>query len=293
MLTAAWEVPEAATVENWTVRCYSEDGYDETVTVTEPTVQFKNIDTASAYTVEVTAAGMSQSARAFVTANPATVTDIQVAYAADTGMSITWNSATTPDGGWLVMYSLDDSETTDMAECSGNTATVKNIIPNAVYNFRIMAADGSTVFGGNAQHRGIEATTFNHHGLSADKIQSSLCHTPDKEDWTYEDVEKTDYTTSYAQGESASLVLYTNARFYLKAEDTAVMFVIRDAEGKVIPNLVRTKVASWRDLWPDDGKYCYLNLPVMPTELGEYTLEVYFNGAVALTKDFSIISTIG
>lgn len=293
LLTATWDIPEDAAVESWSVRCYSEDGYDETVTVTEPTVQFENIDTTSAYTVEVTAAGMSQSARAFVTANPSTVTDVQVTYAAETGMSVTWNSATTPDGGWLVMYNLDDSETTDMVECTGNTASVKNVIPNAVYNFRIMAADGSTVFGGSAQHPGIEATMFNQHGLSADKIQSSLCHTPDLETWTYEDVDTTDYTTSYAQGESASLVLYTNARFYLKSVDTNVMFVIRDAEGKVIPNLVRTKTASWRDLWPDDGKYCYLNLPVMPTDIGSYSIEVYFNGALALTKNFSIINTNG
>ena len=106
-------------------------------------------------------------------------------------------------------------------------------------------------------------------------------------------MEKTDYTTAYAQGESASLVLYTNARFYLKTDDTNVMYVIRDAEGKVIPTLVRTKVSPWRDLWSDDGKYCYLNLPVMPTDLGAYTIEVYFNGALALTKNFSIISTIG
>lgn len=293
LLTAAWEIPEGAAVENWTVRCYSEGGYDETVTVTEPTVQFKNIDSASAYTVEVTAADMSQSARAFVTANPSTVTDVQITHAAETGMSITWNSSNTPDGGWLVMYSLDDSETTEMAECTGNTASVKNIIPNAAYNFRIMAADGSTVFGGNAQYPGIEATAFNRFGLSADKIQSSLCHTPANEDWTYEDVDNDSYTTSYAQGESASLVLYTNARFYLKTDEIAVMFIIRDAEGKVIPTLVRTKISPWRDLWSDDAKYCYLDLPVMPADLGDYTLEVYFDGAIALTKNFSIISTNG
>ena len=45
VLTATWETPDDATVESWTVRCYSEDGYDETVTVTEPNVQFQNIDT--------------------------------------------------------------------------------------------------------------------------------------------------------------------------------------------------------------------------------------------------------
>lgn len=293
VLTAQWNIPEDAAVENWTVRCYSENGYDETITVTEPTAQFSNISADSAYTVEVTAAGMSQSARAFVTANPATVTDIQVTYAADTGMVVTWSSASEPTGGWLVMYSLDGSETTDMAECTGTTATVRNVVPNATYSFQIMAADGSTVFGGTAEHPGIEQTKFDRHGLSADQIQSSLCHTPAKEGWTHEDVKDTDYTTSYEPGESASLVMYTSARFYLKAEDTAVMFVIRDAEGKVIPTLVRTKNVSWIKLWPGVGKYCYLDVPVMPTEYGDYTLELYFNGAIVLTKNFSIISSIG
>lgn len=293
VLTAQWTAPEDVTVENWTVRCYSENGFDETITVTETTAQFSNIRTDSAYTVEVTAAGMSQNARAFMTANPVTVTDVQASYSAETGMVLTWKSASEPAGGWLVMYSLDSSDTTDIATCSGTTATIKNVIPNATYSFRIMASDGSTVFGGTAEHPGIEETKFKRYGLSAEQIQSSLCRTPDKESWTHEDVADSDYTTSYAPGESASLVLYTSARFYLEKDETTVMFVIRNSDGKVIPSLVRTKVSPWRDLWPGVGKYCYLDVPVMPTEYGEYTLEVYFNGATALTKSFSIISDIG
>jgi len=293
VLTAKWENPADASAESWIVRCYSEGGYDETVTVTDTTVQFSNISTGSAYTLEVTAAGMSQNVRAFVTANPATVTDVQVGYTAATGMTISWKSTSTPEGGWLVMYSIDGSETTLMAECTGTTAVVKDVIPNAAYSFQIMAADGSTVFGGTAEHAGIEATEFNRYGLSAGQIQSSLCHTPNKDGWTYEDVDKNDYTTSYAKGESASLVLYTSARFYLKTDETTVMFVIRDENGKVIPSLVRTRTATWRNLWPGVGKYCYLDVPVMPNEFGKYTLEVYFNGETALTKNFSIISDIG
>ena len=293
VLTAQWNIPNDVTVENWSVRCYSEGGFDETITVTEPTAQFSNISSDTAYTVEITAAGMSQSVRAFVTANPITVTDVQVNYDADTGMVLTWKSSGTPAGGWLVMYSLDGSDTTEMITCSDMTATLKNVIPNATYSFRVMAADGSTVFGGSADHPGIEETKFKRYGLSADQIQSSLCRTPEKDSWTYEDVADSDYTTSFTSGESASLVLYTSARFYLEKDETTVMFVIRNADGKVIPTLVRTKVSPWRDLWPNVGKYCYLDIPVMPAEYGDYKLEVYFNGATALTKNFSIISDIG
>lgn len=293
VLTAQWNDPEDAAAESWTVRCYSEDGFSETITVDDTTAQFSNIRSDTAYTVEVTAAGMSQSARAFVTANPATVTDVQATYTEEAGMQVTWKSASKPQGGWLVMYSIDGSETTQMAECSGTTATVKNVIPNAHYSFQIMAADGSTVFGGTTEHAGIEETMFNRYGLTAKDIQYSLCRTPEKEGWTHEDVKNSDYTTSYAPGEAASLVMYTSARFYLRTDETTVMFVIRDAEGNVIPSLVRTKVLPWRNLWPGVGKYCYLDIPAMPTEYGDYSVEVYFNGATVLAKDFSIISDIG
>ena len=293
VLTTQWDAPADTAAESWTVRCYSEDGFSETVTVTETTAQFENIRSDTAYTVEVTAAGMSQSARAFVTANPVTVTDVQVSYTAETGMQLTWKSTITPQGGWLVMYSIDGSETTQMAECTGTTATVKNVIPNAHYGFQIMAADGSTVFGGTAEHAGIEETMFNRYGLPAKDIQYSLCRTPDKTGWTHKDVKDTDYTTSYSLGEAASLVMYTSTRFYLRTDETTVMFVIRDEEGKVIPSLIRTKVLPWRDLWPDVGKYCYLDIPVMPTEYGKYSVEVYFNGDTVLKKDFSVISDIG
>ena len=292
VLTVQWAIPEDAAVESWSVRCYSDDGYDEIVTVTDTTAQFSNISAEHAYTVEVTAAGMSQNTRAFVTANPVTVTDAQVSYEENTGLTIAWNSASAPEGGWLVMYSIDGSESTEMAVCTGTTAVVKNVIPNAAYNFQIKAADGSTVFGGNVDYAGIEPTAFYKHGLSAEKILASLCRTPDKDGWTYKDVKDSSYTTSYDVGEKASLVLYTNVLFYLNSTDTNVTFVIRDADGKVIQNLIRSKVVSWRELWPTTS-YCHLDLPVMPTEAGAYTVELYFDGGLVLSKNFSIITTNG
>ena len=293
LLTAQWSAPEDTETESWTVRCYSDNGYDETITVTETTAQFSGISTDNAYTVEVTAAGMSLSARAYVTANPATVTNVTVSHAAEAGLTISWNSTGTPKDGWLVMYSVDGSDTTEMAECTGTTAVVKNVIPNAAYSFQIKAADGSTVFGGTTEFAGIAPTTFNQYGLSATSIQSSLCHTPEKENWTHEDVADNGYTTSYTAGERVSLVLYTYAKFYLKAEDTDVMFVIRNENGEVLPTYTRTMTKVWRDLWPGVGKYCYLDIPIMPTVDGRYTLEVYFNGATVLTKNFSIITANG
>ena len=293
VLTTRWSAADTNANQAWTVRCYSENGYSETVTVTDMEAHFSGISSDASYTVEVTAAGMSQSARAFVTANPATITDVQVAYVEDTGLTMTWESEREPEGGWLVMFRVDGSDTTEMAACTGTSAVVKYVIPNATYDFEIKAADASTVFGGTAHFDGIEATSFNKYELSATYIESSLCRNPGKEGWTHEDVEKTDYTTSYAVGENASLVLYTSSRFYLKDVDTAVTFVIRNEEGRVLPTLTRTITKNWRNLWPGVGKYCYLDIPVMPTVEGQYTIEVYFDGAAVLEKNFSIITTNG
>ena len=293
VLTAQWSIGEGLSAESWSVRCYADGGFDETITVNETTAQFKGLSSDTAYTVEVTAAGMSQSARAFVTANPATVSNVQVAFAKETGLTLTWESDIESKDGWLVLFSVDGSDTTEMADCTDKSAVIKNVIPNAAYELQIRCADGATVFGGAVTFDGFEAVPFNKHGVSASNVQSSMCHTPEKENWTYEDVNDNRYTTSYAPGEKASLVLYTNAQFFFRADPMAVMYVIRNAEGKIIPGLCRTVDMVWREMWPSFGKYCYLDIPVMPTVEGNYKLEVYFNGDTMLTKNFSIITANG
>jgi hypothetical protein len=293
VLTAQWTLKEGLTAESWSVRCYADGGYDETLTVTDTTARFTDLNTQTAYTVEVTATGMSQSVRTFVTANPATVSNVQVSCDKETGLTLTWESDIEPKDGWLVLFSVDGSDTTEMAEVTGKSAVIKNVIPNAPYELQIRCADGATVFGGTVTFDGLAATDFNKYGLTASQLQSSMCHTPDKADWTHADVKDSRYTTSYAPGEKASLVLYTNAKFYFKAEPMAIMYVIRNERGQVLPGLCRTVNKVWREMWPDFGKYCYLDIPVLPTVEGKYTLEVYFNGETMLTKNFSIINANG
>jgi hypothetical protein len=69
MLSAQWSAPEGVQVENWTVRCYNDNGFDETTVVTDLQASFNITDLNSDYTVEVTAEGMSVSERAFAPAN--------------------------------------------------------------------------------------------------------------------------------------------------------------------------------------------------------------------------------
>lgn len=288
VLTAQWNAPADTAVDSWTVRCYCDDGYDETITVSEPAAQFSGISTDKAYTVEVVAAGMAQGTRAYVTENPITVSDIKVETNKDDSLTITWeHSAEDPAEGWLVMYSIDGNAAQEVVTCDSSSATIKNPLPNATYHFSIKAADGATVFGGIFDHTTAAAEAFDDHSLTAADIQASLCKTPALEKWTHEDLDSdNDYTTTFAPNDPASLVLYATKKLSSSKDDTQVMYVIRDAEGKIISDLVNTETYTWVSMWTE--RYAYLNIPELPTEAGSYSIEIYFDGALVLTKNLTI-----
>lgn len=287
VLTAQWNVPEGAEVDSWTVRCYSDTGYDQTVTVSEASVEFSDIDTTKAYTVEVWASGMTQSTRAYVTANPSTITDINVDDSNPTGLKVTWNfSGTAPEGGWLLMYSLDGSESQEVITCTGAEATIEQRIPRATYDLTIKAADGSTVFGGTEQYTCPAAENLNVNGAKTESITMNLLTTPETEDWTHKDVSEDDFITAFPVDAKASVLLTNSEKMSYPNTATEILYVIRNAEGKVQPKLLRTVTTPWNTIWKN--KNCTLDIPVMPSETGDYTLEIYFNGALAATKDFKV-----
>lgn len=287
VLTAQWSAPADIGVDSWTVRCYANDGYDETVTVSEATAQFSGISTDMAYTVEVTASGMGQGTRAYVTANPVTVSDMQITANDENGLTVTWESATTPAGGWLLMYSMDGGDYQDVIACSESTGTITPLVPGARYSISVQASDGSTVFGGLGEYTVDDAAAFDSYSLKAADIQASLCLTPDTADWTHEDLTDEGYTTTFAAGQNASMVLYSTGKFKSSADEITIMYVVRTASGKVLGEFVNSETVVWKDLWSAD-RYAYLDLKIMPQDAGSYSMDIYFNGALVTSKSFSI-----
>ena len=100
---------------------------------------------------------------------------------------------------------------------------------------------------------------------------------------------KSDYTSTFTSGQKASLLLHLNQSFYTYSADITIMYVFRNAEGKVINDLVAQTATNWSNMW--DGanyRYCELNIPAIPTEPGEYTLYTYFNNLAASTISFTV-----
>lgn len=289
-LNVAWNAPEDAEVESWLVRCYSENGYDETFTVSETAAAFSGISADAAYTVEVTAAGMTQNARTYVSTNPVTIAEIKVDDSKDGTLAITWNSNdTVPEGGWLLMYSMNPDGADLVIRCAENAATIEQTVPGADYYLSIQAANGTSVFGGTYTYEGKDVQPFKAHDLDASKISASLCPTPDKSDWTYEDIADGQYTSSHSVGSKVSMVIYSPDKADGVNKDTQVMFVFRDSNGNVLPELIKTMTTPWRQLWKDKGRYCELNLPIIPDIAGQYTVQVFFDRCLVVEKTLNVI----
>ena len=114
--------------------------------------------------------------------------------------------------------------------------------------------------------------------------------TPDKKNWTNSDVSKDDYRDSFQVGENISILLFCDSRFYIPSEELSILYVIRNEEGQVISNLVSRDTNDWHDLWVDHNtSYGELDLTTIPTEIGKYTISIYFNDLFIASADFSII----
>lgn len=285
-ITATWTAPEGAAVESWNARCYNEGGYDQALTVTDTTVTFSGIDPTLEYTVEITAANMTQSTRTYVTANPITISNITASEFGSTSMTVTWEySGTAPEGGWLMLYTVDGGAEQHVVQCDSPLAVIDPAAPGCTYDITIQAANAVSVFGGTSSIEVAEAKSFAQFGITADKISLSLCKLPaDAGDWDYTDVSDDDVTSTFAIGDSAGIMLHTTSTYNVEYTTVPILFVIRDADGTVCS--IDSTSSTWDDLWLKG--HCDLSIPALPADAGSYTLSLYINGQSMGTLDFTM-----
>ena len=287
-LTVGWDAPDTP-VESWTVRCYADD-YDETQTVTGTIAIFQGTSDEKAYTVEVTPAGMTQPTRLNISANPITVTAFHFTENEEGGLDVSWDfEGKAPEGGWLLMYTMNNSDASSVVKCAEAKGTITPLIPETTYNVTLQLTTDTSIFGAAGSYTTAAAETFATQGLSADKIQSRLLKTPDNANWLADDVKDEDYATTFTSGDKLSMVLEATVKFYVEHEDIDVMYVYRDSDGNPLPSLISEETIDWYDLFYD-GKYQLgeLDLPKAPTQSGDYTITVYFNGSPVASNSFTI-----
>ena len=283
-MTISWEAPEGVTVNSWTARCYNENGYDQVLVVDEPSATFTEISSDSPYTLEITAEGMTQSMRTFVTANPVTITNVEVTVE-DFEIDVSWTyEGNTPASGWLVLYTVDKGAEPQVIETDEPFATITPAAPGSHYDITIQSADATSVFGGTAMANVPAASgDFSGYGLKASDIAISLYTAPEGE-WSRQDLTADQKTTSFAPGDSVALVFYTPETYNLSADPITTLIVVRDSEGRLAA--ISTSTRTWDDMW--ERGYCEEELAQLPSAAGDYTLSVYLNGKLLGNQNITI-----
>ena len=284
-LTAIWQAPEGITVNSWTVRCTGDNGMGKTYVVTEPKAVFDDLTPEAAYTVQVTAEGMTVSATAFITANSITVESVEFDDTTPGKLTLRWNyQGADPEGGWLVLYTASGYPEQQVIRTDSASATLSNVIPGTAFTFTIQTAGGSTVFGGSAAYEAPAAESFAGFMLTAADLTFRMCKTPENPAWSQADVPEANYVNTFAPGEKASFAIFIGTVYGISEESVRTLAVIRDESGNVVDTVTVTR--SWSSMWYRNfGK---LDLFELPTAPGNYTVEVYFNEMLATTQNFTI-----
>lgn len=286
-LTVAWDVPETS-VSSWSVRCYNDSGYDTTQDVESCTATFEGIDSTTAYTVEVTASGMTLGTHVYVSENPVVITDAQVtAVDGSSDFEVHWDfTGAEPKGGWILMYAFGNGETAmEVAQSETNSVMLSGLIPSATYSFQLQTAESTTVFDGIFTADTPAAANFSDYGITGDNIYMAMYPTPDKEDWTFkDDVFARDYTTTFSVNDPIAFVLQISTDFQTSEDIVTTTCVVRDQDGNVVDYY--TGDEAWYAMWTES---IYVSdLERTPQVPGKYTLEIYFNNALAKAMDFTV-----
>lgn len=284
-----WNIPGDVVVEHWNIRCYDGYGFEEKVTVTENEVRFTGLDPSREYTVEVTAAGMTQPSRIRISADPILVSEFRMEEKSKTEINVSWEyTGTKPEAGWLLIYTVDGSGS-QVITCEKTTAVISPLIPGANYAFTLQAADSRTVFNNTADYQASEAEAYTANAYVSENVSIDLLKTPEDSKWTFETVTEDAFTNRFCIGDSASMVLRSTTALYYPGSKTKVLFVYRDAYGNALPELSAETSLIWKNIWlAGDSKNGEIDIPQLPSVPGNYVMELYFDGCFVKTFEITI-----
>ena len=288
-LSAQWDAPESIAVESWFARCYNEN-YDQTVNVKSTTATFNGLNSAEGFTVEVWAQGQTAKQTKIVGENSITIQSFS-AELADTGtIDLSWESTANPQGGWIVSYWVNDSQTAFAYTTTSSKAVIAPVAPGCKYTFIVSAADSSVSTFCQEQICMVPtaeedfALTVNNKQITQNDLQISMCKRPTSGSWSVSDVSDSDYTQSFSSGEKAALVIFLNTKYEDSDTDLDITMVIKSEENDLVD--ISASTVSWNSIW--NQNYYTLNMPSTPTEAGCYQLTLYWNNMLVYETDFSI-----
>ena len=278
-LSVSWAAPKDVFVEQWTVCCYNDSDYNETIITSDTTAVFENLDHSQNYTVEVTAAGMSVSQRTFVAKNAATASNFKTDNSDPNKLVITWDVGAAENAdGWLMLYTIDGSEKQASVPCNGNSAVISGVVPGALYAFSFQDANGTPVLCEPFSYVIPDAKQFSAYNITADDMTVQLYEAGNLE-----------YKNSFTTKDDIFMKLNLSKRPGSSSDRVVILFATRDDAGNIVNS--STTTLTWDNLWT--YRECILDIPYTPEGAGTYHICIYFNGQLVTDQTYTIENPAG
>lgn len=273
--------------DSWSVTCSDDNGYSQTVEVTETTATFTDITPGHAYTITLNATGMREPYVTTLEANPLILSDLKATANSDGSITVTWTSQNgMPDGGWLITYGIGEEAYLQQADSvSENSYTIAHAVPDADYFITLSSTDNSTIIGDNTVNvTTAAAEKFNSYRVKPGNVYMAFFLEPTKANWTYIDL--SERRSSFTPEESVSFVAQIGDEVSVQKSDDSIyiLCVVRNSDGKAIDYYTAT--STWNGMWYRN-RYCG-TLTRTPQAAGEYTVEIYLNNALLKSHSFTI-----
>lgn len=282
-LTLRWRNSMGNSDQKWMLRCYNDQGYDQSVTTDALEYTFTGLDHTTGYTVTVTAEGMTETASISVTADPVKVTEYSWQVTDPWAIDLTWSfEGAAPAGGWILRGCVNEGEEFTLL-CPENSARLP-LVGGGVYRVTAEPAGQITHFTQQSIFTAPQPTAFEGYGLTADKLTAKLFLCPEGDGWGIADLKANSFTASFEAGQQAGILLSVGSNFILSDSSVTLTYSLRLENGQ--PFSEDQATANWRSMWVGTG--CILPLPVTPDAPGSYVIDLYIDGKIVSSLDFTV-----
>ena len=282
-LTVRWKNSIGNTDQKWILRCYNDQGYDESITTDNLEYTFTGLDHTTGYTVIVTAEGMTESASVSVTADPIKVLDYSWQVNDPWAVDLIWSfEGIAPASGWILRGCINEGEEFTLL-CPENNARLP-MIGGGVYRFTVQPAGQITHFTQESIFTASQPATFEGFGLTASKLTAKLFCCPEGDDWGLTDLKSNRFTTEFTVGQQAGILLSVSSNFILSNTNVTLTYCLRFENGQ--PFSENQETVNWATIWT--GTSCILPLPVTPDMPGSYVIDLYIDGQMVSSLDFTV-----
>ena len=278
---ATWNC-EGDSPDEWSVTCTGPDGTSKTQFVTSCAAEFTQLNSGETYTISVTAPGVSTPAQTTVTPLAAEVRTIQAEAVSASALRVSWETSQ-PNGEWLLRYGPKGTGLTETVSAAGSEVQLTGLAPGASYELELRSSRDEPL-GDTARTEAVLPKPEDFNSYGADRFFMGTFALPEKTNWGRMDLNPG--VSEFKPGAGLAFAVDSFSGHDDSDDEIQVCIVIEDSDG--VPASVKNYTATWDGLW--ESGVITGSVETLPTVPGSYTVRLYFNNQIAVSKEITVLS---